>query len=106
MGDFTGMGIAVAVLRKSLGSGRNSSMMVYYQQFDSIRKLRSASRNAHINSAIGAMATQACMGEKRKIFRLMSDPAYSQLFTKFIYGCEKHMGRDVKQDQEEVWRLC
>ena len=96
VGDFTGMGIAVAMLRKSLDSGRNGNM---YQQFDSIRKLRSASRNTHLNSAIGAMTTQAFMGEKGKIFRLTSDPTYSQLFTKFIYGCEKRMGRDVKQDQ-------
>ena len=96
VGDFTGMGIAVTMLRRSLDVGRNNSA---YLQFDSIRKLRSAARNTHLNSVVGAAATQAFMGEKGKIFRLASDPTYSQLFTKFIHGCEKRMGREVRQDQ-------
>ena len=64
-----------------------------YQQFDSVRKLRSAARNTHLNSVIGAAATHAFMGERGKIFRLTSDPTYSQFFTKFIHGCEKRMGQ-------------
>ena len=96
VGDFTGMAIAITMLRKSLDSGRNNNM---YQQFDSVRKLRSAARNTHLNSVIGAAATHAFMGERGKIFRLTSDPTYSQFFTKFIHGCEKRMGRYVKQDQ-------
>ena len=96
VGDFTGMGIAVTMLRRSLDVGRNNSS---YLQFDSIRKLRSAARNTHLNSIVGAGATQAFMGEKGKIFRMTSDPTYSQLFTKFIHGCEKRMGREVRQDQ-------
>ena len=96
MGDFTGMAIAVTILRKALDTGNNNNV---YQQFDSVRKLRFAARNTHLNSVIGAASTQAFMGEQGNNFRLTSDPTYSQFFTKFFFGCEKRMGRYVKQDQ-------
>ena len=96
VGDHCGFAIAVTMLRKSLDPGRNDAL---YQQFDSIRKLRSAWRNTYLNSVLGSNVTQVFMGEKGRTYRLTADPTYSQSFTKFIHGCEKRMGRRVKQDQ-------
>jgi hypothetical protein len=94
--DAYGFATAITILRKSLDPGRN---VASYQQFDSIRKLRTGMRNAFQNSLPGCATTQVFMDAKGKIQRLAQDPTHSWLFAKFMLGCEKRMGRYVKQDQ-------
>jgi len=94
--DMYGFATAVTILRKSLDPGKNCAS---YQQFDSIRKLRTGMRNAFQNSLPGCATTQVFMDSKGKIHRLAQDPTHSWLFSKFMLGCEKCMGRYVKQDQ-------
>jgi hypothetical protein len=94
--DAYGFATAITILRKSLDPGKN---VASYQQFDSIRKLRSGMRNTFQNSLPGCATTQVFMDGKGKIQRLAQDPTHSWLFSKFMLGCEKRMGRFVKQNQ-------
>ena len=53
LADGEGMGVAILMLEKSLEPGRNSNKT--YQQFDTVRKLRSAVSNVY-----GATASRGC----------------------------------------------
>jgi hypothetical protein len=92
--DNIGFGEASLILWQSLQRGKNAATG---QQFDSIRKLRS------LSSGMAAARPSDNMDglgfkDKGKSFTLVKSGVDSALFCKFIKGCEKRMGRVVKQD--------
>ena len=93
--DTCGFQIAVEILRSSQLPGRNSTA---YTQFDSIRKMRSAYVVASESSPQRCLDNGCFKSDKGQTFSVMDSPTQSRLFTMFIQGCEKRMGRLVKQD--------
>ena len=83
------------MLRHSQGKGRNSEK---YIQFDSIRKTRSAYANAYESSPKRCLDNRKLKNERGQLMSFVSGPTDSKLFTMFMLGCEKRMGRFVKQD--------
>lgn len=67
------------------------------RQFDTIRKLRSMSRNIQSTSYLGKLEGLGVRDGGNSL-ALEHCATNSVLFTKFIQGCEKRMGRRVQQD--------
>ena len=95
VGDGLGFQTAVEMVRQSRLAGRNDKA---YQQFDSIRKFRSASTN-EFESGVEASRELMLVGDGGRVFRVTAMPTQSRLFAKFMRGCEKRMGRLVKQNK-------
>ena len=93
--DEQGFQTAVEMVRQSRLAGKNDKA---YQQFDSIRKFRSANTN-EFASGVAAASEFMLVGDGGRVFRLTSLPTQSRLFAKFMRGCEKRMGRLVKQNK-------
>ena len=93
--DTCGFQIAIEMLRQSQGRGRNDAS---YVQFDSIRKTRSAYANAYNSGPVRCLDNRKLRSDKGQLLSFVSGPTDSQLFTMFMLGCEKRMGRLVKQD--------
>ena len=94
VGDQQGMQVAIELLRASQGVGRNDAA---YLQFDSIRKIRSAYANAYEASPLG-MNNMRFKGGRGQAFNITRSPTDSVFFQMFMKGCEKRMGRLVKQE--------
>lgn len=94
IGDRLGFGEAMIIIWQSLQPGKNSSSG---KQFDTVRKIRGMSGTLQLNSA---RTNLEGMGFKvgGHMFNLTQCSINSTLFSKFIKGCEKRMGRNVKQD--------
>ena len=90
--DKVGFRIAIVILWASQEEGRNDNT---YQQFNSMRKLRTGYSNAYENSVIGNKSILAFFGEKGKALTFLDCPTESQVFTKFIKGLEVKMGKLV-----------
>jgi len=113
--DSLGLGVAVAMLLKSLEPGRYSPK---YQQFETVRKLRAGFSNLYMASSEGASCLRTIGGDKAK-HQLTYLPTQSQWFERFSQGCVRRMGQEVRQDWaiplpvlhglmdllEEEWRL-
>ena len=67
-------------------------------QFDSIRKIRSAYLVSHEAGPIRCLENGCFKSDKGQMFSLLDSPTQSRLFTMFMQGCERRMGRFVKQD--------
>jgi hypothetical protein len=93
--DNCGFQIAIEILRSSQNPGRNDSE---YTQFDSIRKLRSAYLNVYESGPERCLENTCLKTDKGQITSLINSETQSRLFTMFMVGCEKRMGRLVKQD--------
>ena len=93
--DTCGFQIAIEILKSSQRPGRNVST---YTQFDSIRKIRSAYLVAHEAGPICCLENSCFKSDKGQMFSLLDSPTQSRLFTMFMQGCERRMGRFVKQD--------
>jgi hypothetical protein len=93
--DTCGFQIAIEMLKQSQGKGRNDSS---YVQFDSIRKIRSAYANAYSSGPSRCLDNRKLRSDRGQLMSFVSGPTDSQLFTMFMTGCEKRMGRLVKQD--------
>ncbi len=93
--DTMGVRTAIAMLRKSQMPGRNAED---HQQFDSIRKLRTALFNVNQSSALETSRALNFQGDGGKIFKLNGAGTQSIIFNLFSRGLEKRMGRMVKQD--------
>jgi hypothetical protein len=92
--DQVGFGEAMLVLWQSLQKGKHVSG---HQQFDSVRKIRSLS--AGMQQARMEMGQDGlCFKDGGKTFGLAQCRTNSTLFTMFMKGCERRMGRIVKQD--------
>jgi len=92
--DSLGYGVAIAMLLKSLEPGRYD----VYQQFATIRKLRSGYHNVYMSSPTGAMSLRTVGGDKGKHF-LNTCPTHSSWFESFALGCLRRMGQEVRQDR-------
>jgi hypothetical protein len=92
--DKVGFGDAMVILWQSLQEGRHRES---HQQFESIRKIRSlASTMQHSR---GKEALEGIgFKEGNKVNTLARASSNSVLFSKFMRGCEKRMGRVIKQD--------
>ena len=95
LGDNMGFRTAIVILRASQEKGRNDPT---YQQFDSIRKIRTCQSNCYENSAIGNQHVLAFRAEKGTSYKLSHCETESRLFVKFMKGLELRMGRLVKSN--------
>jgi hypothetical protein len=94
VGDQEGFGEAMVMLWQSLQKGKTEGSL---KQFNSIRKLRSLSANMQLASKCQGM-DGVCFKDGGSAYLLTRCTTNSVLFTKFIKGCEKRMGRMIKQD--------
>jgi len=92
--DSLGMGVAIAMLMKSLEPGRYNAS---YQQFETIRKLRAGFANIYMASQDGVSSLRTVGGDKVK-HHLTHSPTQSKWFEMFSQGCVRRMGQDVRQD--------
>jgi hypothetical protein len=92
VGDGMGFQLAIVTLRASQEPGRNNPS---YQQYDSIRKLRTGVSNAFENSYPGNRVIQSFRSEKGKALKMSSCETESWLFIKFMRGLQIRMGREV-----------
>jgi hypothetical protein len=92
--DKIGFGDAMVILWQSLQEGKNTKA---HLQFESIRKIRSLAST--IQQSRGR-ETEEGLGfkEGNKLNLLARSTANSIFFGKFMKGCEKRMGRLVRQD--------
>jgi hypothetical protein len=92
--DSLGMGVALAMLMKTLEPGRYS---IQYQQFETVRKLRAAFSNLYMASYVGVTSLRTVGGDRAK-HHLTLSPTQSMWFERFSQGCICRMGQDVRQD--------
>ena len=93
--DTCGFQIAIEILRSSQTPGRNDSS---YTQFDSVRKLRAACLMTYKSSPARCLNNLSFVSGKGQFSVMMNSKIQSKLFVKFMKGCEKRIGRLVKQD--------
>ena len=93
--DTCGFQIAIEILRASQKPGRNAKT---YSQFDSVRKMRSAYYTAFENGPSRCLDNTSFVSSKGAMSGMVTSKTQSKLFVKFMKGCEKRMGRLVKQD--------
>jgi hypothetical protein len=93
--DTCGFQIAIKMLKQSQGKGKNDS---YYVEFDSIRKFCAAYANTYSSGPARCLDNRKLKSVKGQLLSFVSSPTDSQLFTMFMLGCEKRIGRLVKQD--------
>ena len=93
--DNVGFQVAIEMIKHSQGKGRNSSK---YIQFDSIRKIRSAYSNVFESGPSRCIDNRKLRSDKGQMMHFVSGDTDSKLFGMFVKGCEKRMGRYVKQD--------
>ena len=94
--DGAGFQLAIVILRASQEPGKHSDR---YQQFESIRKLRSSHNHAENSSVEAVSSSVHLQTEKGKVYSLSSSETESLLFRKFMEGLEDRMGRDVRQQK-------
>jgi hypothetical protein len=93
--DTCGYQIAIEILRASQNPGRNAAS---YTQFDSVRKLRSAYLTAYESGPKRCLENTSFVTGRGQFSAMINSKTQSKLFIKFMKGCEKRMGRLVKQD--------
>jgi hypothetical protein len=97
VGDNCGVQLAVQILRSSQKGGRH---VKDYQQFDTVRKLRSAYSNAYESGPSGInVGNLVFKAEKGRVYSLINAPADSMHFDRFMQGLKSRMGRLVIPDQ-------
>ena len=93
--DNVGFDTALVMLWKSLKPGKHSKS---FQQFDTIRKMRTVARNIYEASYSGHVQTMTFTDDKKKTYILTNNPTQSPLFRMFIRGCEERMGSITVQN--------
>ncbi len=96
LGDNVGFQLAIIMLKASQEPGKHSDS---YQQFDSIRKLRSSHHHVEDSGVEAVNGSVHFQTEKGKVYSLTSSETESLLFRRFIEGLEDRMGRDVRQQK-------
>lgn len=91
--DILGVSVAIAVVLRSLDPGKYAD----YSQFETIRKLRSASANQYMVSLEGCLSLMS-VGKTSSKQLLTRCPTQSLWYEKFSLGCLKRMGQIIKQD--------
>lgn len=92
--DSLGLGVAVAMLMKSLEPGRYNAD---FQQFETVRKLRAGFSNIYMASYEGVSSARTVGGDRVK-HHLTQSPTQFLWFERFAQGCVRRMGQDVRQD--------
>lgn len=95
VGDNMGMQIAIELLIQSQGEGKNASG---YQQYEYIRKIRSAYANAFRGSTAGASLDTKLKTNRGVSFGFVGGPTESVLFEMFMLGMRKRMGKVTCQN--------
>ena len=95
VGDTCGFQVAIEMLKASQRPGKNASS---YTQFDSIRKIRTGYLNAYEAGPARCLNNSVFKSNKGQMFAMIGGATQSKLFSMFLMGCEKRMGRVVKQD--------
>ena len=95
VGDNCGFQVAIEMLKMSQGKGKNSPD---YIQYDSIRKIRSAYSNVFESGPSRCGDNRKLKTDKGQMLHFVNGDTDSKLFGMFMRGCEKRMGRYVKQD--------
>ena len=93
--DTCGFQIAIEMIRYSQSEGKNDKS---YVQFDSIRKIRSAYANVYDSGPSRCLDNRRLKSDRGSVMSFVNGNTDSKLFTQFMAGCEKRMGRLVKQD--------
>lgn len=95
--DNVGCQVALQILRASQGKGKHSSE---YQQFETIRKLRSGYSNAFESSPSGAIQGNVVFrAERARTYGLRACPTESIFFDRFMQGLLSRMGRVIIPDE-------
>ena len=92
--DLYGCQVALEMLKASQLKGRNDQR---YQQFETIRKLRSGFTNAMETSSAGANLRNFSFKAAKKSYAFQSTATDSILFQRFMTGLLSRMGRLVLQ---------
>ena len=95
LADSVGFQICLEMLRASKMPGKND---VAYSQFDTIRKIRTGYVNCFECQPLQVLDTKTLKNDRGQFLTQVQSPTQSKLFRMFIRGCEKRMGRLVKQD--------
>ena len=95
VGDTCGFQVALEMLKASQQPGKNVSS---YTQFDSIRKIRTGYLNAYESGPARCLNNSMFKSNKGQMFAMIGGATQSKLFSMFLLGCERRMGRVVKQD--------
>jgi hypothetical protein len=92
--DQVGFGEAMLMLWDSIQPSQKSGNT---RQFDTVRKLRSMASNIQ-NASCSESKEGVGFKDGGTVYTLSKCSTNSVLFTKFIKGCEKRMGRFIRQD--------
>ena len=94
--DNVGFRLAIAQLHKSLKSGRNRQS---HQQFDTIRKQRTAYSHLHeVSSDAVLNFVNSFRSQEGRVYSNSNSPTQSLLYTRFNYGLLLRMGRQTIQN--------
>ena len=97
VGDAEGMGVAMAMLEKSLKkTGKNSKE---YLQVDTVRKLRSAASNVYAATSQASAANFAMKASNGAVQRVYEGATQSVLMERFVSGLTARMPQDVKKNK-------
>lgn len=99
--DNAGMQIAIEILVQSQGKGKNATG---YQQFNSIRKIRSSYANAMRGSAAGAIDTKL-KTNRGVTFGFVGGPTESVFFEMFMLGLRKRMEKVSCQNLAILYKV-
>ena len=94
--DGVGFRLALAEVRASQERGRNNPG---YQQYDTVRKMRSAVSNVYEASYTSARLRSAYRGPKGEVVQLYSCPTQSLFLLDFQLGC----CRECVGIQNRIW---
>lgn len=103
LSDPIGFQVALQIIKASTERGRNDAE---YQQYDSIRKLRSGFANTYESGLVGTSEAQVLVGDKGRSYRVTASPTNSAFFARFMRGLEKRMGKVVKTDLGLAVEVC
>jgi hypothetical protein len=95
--DHCGYEVAIQMVLQSREPGLHSEN---YQQWDTIRKLRTAYSN-QVRASVFANRTPLSIGDDsgKSYMRIGSDPCASLWFQRFTMGCCRRMGQDWRPDR-------
>ena len=93
--DEIGFSVGLQMVKASLSPGRHD---VRYQQFDTVRAIRSAYSNVFESSAGTHTVREVLRGDKGVVLHPSRCPTQSLWFEKFSKGMLRRMGRDVRSN--------
>ena len=96
LSDQVGFRLAIGQLKLSQKPGKNSKS---HQQYDTVRRLRSAYSHVHEVTPSSVLAmVNSFRSQQGKVFTNSNSPTQSLLFVRFNYGLLLRMGRQTKRN--------